>query len=427
MSKVLELRRQRAELNDQIQQLAQKENEGGQLSKEELGQFEQLSSEFKSLSQQISRLELAESAAAATAKPIEKVSQSAAVHVKSESVEQYQGSTAARMVMSIAAGKGDIDKAVDFAAGNIGDESVAMALETGASSGGALIPNNVANEVIELLRPKTIVRGLGAQSIPLVNGNMSLPRMSGGATSGYVGEGSDVLATESSLDDVKLSAKTLITLVPMSNQLIGRAGRQVENLVLNDMLNAMAQREDKAFLRDDGSSNTPIGFKKCATDAGQIVAWSGDADLVTIDAYLDSMVLKLMESDSIMVMPGWGLSPRSFMKLSGLRDGNGNKVYPEMAQGQLKGWPIKHTTTIPTNLGAGSNESEIYFADWNDVVIGESDDMTIDFSKEATYKDSGGNLVSAFARNQSVIRVVNNHDIGFRHDEGLVLGSKITW
>jgi len=61
------------------------------------------------------------------------------------------------------------------------------------------------------------------------------------------------------------------------------------------------------------------------------------------------------------------------------------------------------------------------------VVIGEGEQMSIDFSKEATYIDSGNNMVSAFARNQSLIRVVMEHDIGFRHVEGLVLGTGVTW
>ena len=83
--------------------------------------------------------------------------------------------------------------------------------------------------------------------------------------------------------------------------------------------------------------------------------------------------------------------------------------------------------SIPVNLGAGTNQTEIYFADWNDVVIGEQDNMTIDFSREATYVDAAGELVSAFARNQSLIRLVGNHDVGFRHPEGLVLGTAVTW
>ena len=329
--------------------------------------------------------------------------------------------------MSVAAGAGDLQLAEQFAAKEIGDADVAMAISTAAGSGGALVPESFHSEVIELLRPRTVIRRLGARSVPLPNGNLTMPRMAGGATASYVGEGADPKATGANFDDVKLSAKTMITIVPMSNQLIGNAGYNVEQLVLGDMLSAMAVREDKAFLRDDGTDNTPTGFKAIATAASRTKPWSGTATLEAIDAFLDGLILMLMASDSLMINPGWALSPRSYMKLFGLRDGNGNKVYPELAQGLLKGYPIAHTNTIPVNLGAGTNESEIYFADFNDVVIGEQDNMTIDFSREATYVDSTGTLVTAFSRNQSVLRLVANHDIGFRHPEGLALGTSVTW
>jgi len=424
---ILELRRKRAEINAKIQALAGIEQTEGQLTTEQLTEFDSLTAEFNSLGEKLSRLEQAEKMNAASAAPVASFgNKSPAVQVKQEP-KQYVGAKLSRMVMSIAAAKGDIADAAKFARDEIGDNDVAMAIETTAGSGGALVPQNIHSEIIELLRARTVVRRLGAQTVPLPNGNLSLPRLASGATSGYIGEGSDVNATESEFDDVKLNAKTMITLVPISNQLIGRAGFQVENLVLNDIMGAMAVREDKAFLRDDGTSSTPKGFKKVATDGTRTIAWSGTADVPTIDAYLDSLILKLIQSDSLLISPGWSLSPRTYMKLQGLRDGNGNKVYPEMAQGMLKGYPVLHTTTIPVNLGAGTNESEIYFADWNDVIIGEMDNMTIDFSKEATYKDGSGNLVSAFARNQSLVRVVAEHDVGFRHVEGLSLGTGVTW
>ncbi len=427
MPRIEELRRQRSEIVAQVTQLAELEASGTDLSQEQLEQFVSLEAQANDITAKIQRLERAEQLNAQQAVPV-KATQTygAAVHVKQEP-KQYPGARMARLAMSIAAGKGDMQLAEQFAAKEIGDQEVAMAVSTAAGSGGALIPENIHSEVIELLRPRTVVRKLGARSVPLPNGNLSLPRMSGGATSSYVGEGSDVNATESTFDDIKLAAKTMITLVPISNQLIGRAGFNVEQLVLGDMITAMAVREDKAFLRDDGTGNTPTGFKSVATTASRTKPWSGTADLATIDAYLDSLILMLMQSDSLMVNPGWAMSPRSWMKLFGLRDGNGNKVYPEMAQGLLKGYPIEHTNTIPSNLGTGTNETEIYFADFNDVVIGEQDSMTIDFSREATYKDAEGNLVSAFARNQSLIRLVGEHDIGFRHPEGLAMGTGIIW
>lgn len=423
MSKILELRRKRSEVNDKVQALAKKSEV--ELTSDESVQFTQLCTEFDEITAQIEQLEKAEKMQAAVATPVV-AAKSPAVIVKPE-LKQYTGAGLARMVMSIAAGKGDLQDAAQFAEKEIGDKELSMAISTTATSGGALIPQNLYGEVIELLRDRTVVRKLGARSIPLPNGNLSIPRMSGGATASYVGEGDDAKATDAKFDDIKLSAKTMIAIVPMSNQLIGRAGFNVEQLVLTDVLSAIAVREDKAFLRDDGTNNTPKGFKATAMQNNRNVDWTGTVDLNAIDAYLDSLILKLMESNSMMIKCGWAMSPRTWMKLYGLRDGNGNKVYPEMAQGFLKGYPIEHTNAIPSNLGAGSNETEIYFADFNDVVIGEDGNMTVDFSSEATYVDANGNLVSAYARNQSLIRVVTEHDIGFRHPEGLSLGTKVAF
>ena len=429
MFKIEELRRQRADINAKVQTMAKIEADGGSLTAEQLTEFKQLSEEFEQISAQISRMESAERMNAAQAKPVSasaSSSTSAAIHIKPE-LRQYSGAKMARLAMSLAAGDGDLQRAEQFASKEIGDAEVAMAISTSAGSGGALVPQVYHSEVIELLRPRTVIRRLGARSVPLPNGNLTMPRMSGGATASYVGEGVDAKSNDMSFDDVKLSAKTMITIVPMSNQLIGNAGYNVEQLVLGDMLAAMAVREDKAFLRDDGTSNTPTGFKSVATTASRTKGWTGTATLDAIDAFLDGLILMLMSSNSMMINPGWALSPRSYMKLFGLRDGNGNKVYPELSQGLLKGYPIAHTNTIPVNLGAGTNESEIYFADFNDVVIGEQDNMTMDFSREAAYVDTSGNIITTFARNQSVLRLVANHDIGFRHPEGLALGTGITW
>lgn len=425
MPQIEELRRQRAGINAQVQALATIEAEGGTLSVEQLTEFASLQTQFGDISAKIERLEAAERAAALVAKPVT-ASHAPAVVVKAEP-KQYTGAGMTRMVMSIAAAQGNLQDAAKFAADDLNDQSVSMAISTAAGSGGALIPQNMHSEVIELLSDRTIVRKLGARSIPLPNGNMSLPRAAGGATAGYTGEGKDAASSESKFDDVKLNAKTMIALVPISNQLIGRAGFNVEQLVLQDILTAISVREDKAFLRDDGTGDTPTGMKARATEWNRLMPWDAAAEvtLATIDAYLDSIMLMAMDGNSNMISCGWGMSNRTWMKLFGLRDGNGNKVYPEMAQGLLKGYPIARTSAIPVNLGAGGKESEIYFADFNDVVIGEDGVMTVDFSKEATYKDANGDLVSAFTRNQSLIRVVTEHDIGFRHPEGLVLGTKV--
>lgn len=428
MPQIEELRRQRAGINEQVQALATIEANGGTLTAEQLTEFAGLQQQFSDISAKMERLEAAERAAAVVAKPVKATQQAPGIVVKQEP-KQYTGAGITRLVMAVAAGAGNLQDAATFAAEELNDPSVSMAISTAASSGGVLIPQNLHSEVIELLRDRTIIRKLGARSIPLPNGNMALPRLAGGATASYTGENKDAKVSEARFDDVKLTAKTMIAMVPISNQLIGRAGFNVEQLVLQDILTAISVREDKAFMRDDGTGDTPTGMKARATEWNRLLPWEAtEINLNTIDEYLDKIILMAMDGNSNMISCGWGMSNRTYMKLYGLRDVNGNKVYPEMSQGpqsMLKGYPIQRTSAIPANLGTGGKESEIYFADFNDVVIGEDGNMKVDFSKEASYIDADGNLVSAFSRNQSLIRVITEHDIGFRHPEGLVLGTKV--
>ena len=226
MKTIEALRRERGDIAAQVNALAQLEASGTALTDEQLQQFADLESESNKISAAIARQESAERLMAQQAVPVNAHASQAppAVHVKQE-VKQYPGAGFARMAMAVAAGKGDLQLAEQFAAKEIGDQQVAMAISTAAGSGGALIPENLHSEVIELLRPKTIVRKLGARVVPLPNGNLSMPRMTGGATSSYVGEGLDARGTASQFGDVKLAAKTMITLVPISNQLIGATGR----------------------------------------------------------------------------------------------------------------------------------------------------------------------------------------------------------
>ena len=426
MEHIEELRRERAGINQQVQVLAAIEAGGGTLTAEQLTEFASLQQQFEDISAKITRLEAAERSAAVVAKPVKATTQAPGVIVKAEA-ENYVGAGMTRLVMSIAAAQGNVQDAAKFAAEELNDQAVSMAINSSSNSGGVLIPQNLHNEVIELLRDRTIIRKLGARSIPLPNGNMALPRLAGGATATYTGEGKDAKVSEARFDDVKLTAKTLIAMVPLSNQLIGRAGFNVEQLVLHDILTTIAVREDKAFMRDDGTGDTPIGMKARATEWNRLLPWEDTAEvnLNTIDTYLDNIILMAMNGNSNMIRCGWGMSNRTWMKLYGLRDGNGNKVYPEMSQGELKGYRIERTSAIPANLGGDGVESEIYFADFNDVVIGEDGSMRVSFSQEASYQDGDGNLVSAFSRNQSLIRVVTEHDIGFRHPEGLVLGTNV--
>lgn len=441
MPTINELRSERAKVNASVQALAQIEAGGGELTAAQLQEFTDLQATFANLTAQITRMEAAESIAAAAAVPVDRAlgathqpnappaAGAAASMPARPRTPDLPGSGMSRMVRALVVAGGNQQVAAKFAMDNQFGEDVAMALNTlTPGAGGVLVPTNMAREVIELWRPQSVVRRLGARSLPLTNGNITLPRLKGGAVVGYIGSDTDIPTTGQTFDNLKLSAKKLTGLVPISNDLLAYSGTSpnVDKLVVDDLTGAMSSREDKAFIRDDGSLDTPKGLLAWALSGFKIAASDG-ATIQKVETDLNKLILCLEAVNANMGAPGWIMSPRTFRFLEGMRDGNGNKVYPEMKDGNLKGYPIGKTTQVPNNLGAGSNQSEIYFVDFNDCFIGEDETLLIDYSKEATYKDEGGNVVSAFQRDQTLVRVIAKHDFGPRHVESVAILTAVAW
>lgn len=432
MPKVHELRAERAKINEQVQALAAAEAENGSLTAEQHSQFSDLSAQFKELTAKIERVEQAESMAAQAAVPVQshvrKVSSIPAVPREPEA----KGAGMARMVLALAAAQGNNQVAAKIAMDRGYGDIVAASLNTlTPGAGGVLVPENLSTEVIELLRPKSVVRKLGARGMPLNNGNLTIPRLKGGAVVGYIGSDSDIPTSQQEFDDLKLSAKKLTGLVPISNDLLATssANPNVDQIVVGDLTSAMGTREDKAFIRDNGSGDTPKGLRYWAPTQNVYAAAQPKPTIAEVSLELNKLVLVLESSDANMTAVGWVMAPRTKRFLQAMRDGNGNKVYPELDQGFLMGYPVGSTTQIPTNLavGADSNGSEIYLADFGDCFIGEDSQLVIDFSKEATYIDGEGKTVSAFQRDQTLVRVIAKHDFGPRHVESVAVLTDVQW
>lgn len=430
---ILEMQARRAEINESMQMLAKLEAEGEELTVEQIEQVSSLQTEFNGLSEKLCRAEAAEKMQAATATQVVELKASAefltAPIAAQPAQPKVKGAGLARMATALVAANGNVHEAAKIAADRGYGDEVSMALTiSSASGGGVLVPEVFSTEVIELLQPKSVVRGMGAVSLPLNNGNMTLPRLKSGAVAGYIGTDDDIPTTEQTFEDLKLSAKKLAAMVPISNDLIAYSGvnPNVDRIVVNDLTTSIGLREDLAFIRGDGTAGTPKGLLHWALGSSKITAGTG-ATIQDVETDLSKMLLCLQNANSYFISVGWLMSPRTMTYLESMRDGNGNKVYPELAQGTLKGYPFRTTTQIPDNLGGGGNESEIYLVDFSDCFIGEAATLKIDISKEATYKDSGGNVISAFQRDQTLVRVITQHDFGPRHQENIVVLSEVKW
>jgi HK97 family phage major capsid protein len=354
-------------------------------------------------------------------------------------IKERRGVYAARYVLGLLHARyhrKTLVEAAQWVETRFGDAVVARALNySSTGEGGALIPQDFMADLIELLRASTAVRGAGPMEVGMPMGNLTIPRLAGGATASYQDELDDIAVSQERFDDVNLVAKKLTAMVPVSNDLIRRAPVGVEEIVRDDLVQTIARREDLAFLRGDGTDKGPIGMRNICLPANVILVTAMPAapapgDQVT--AILDgasAAILALQNGMSRMIRPTWIMAPTIARFIATARDSVGAWYWKdEIEAGRFEGFPFKLTQQIPTNLVFGSNVkgSEVYFVDMADFIIADTYNVLVDASDVAAYND-GTTMVSAFQRDQSLFRVIAEHDVNMRHLQSLCVLQTQDW
>jgi HK97 family phage major capsid protein len=212
-------------------------------------------------------------------------------------------------------------------------------------------------------------------------------------------------------------------LVPISNDLLRRGGAKVDALVRNDLSRDIRVKTDLAYIRGDGTAGQPMGLKSLQ---GQTFAANGTVSVANTTDDLGTCLQLLGDANVDFDNPGWIMEWRTWRYLITARDGNNNLVWAdEMARGTLMGFPFRVTSQIPRNLGAGT-ETELYFANFTDVVIGDATSILLDVSTEAAYHD-GSSVVAAFSLDQTVVRAIFETDMQTRYPESIVLVTGVKW
>lgn len=349
-------------------------------------------------------------------------------------------------IRCLAAARNDKERAVKVAK-MWGYDSVAEKLEASLqkamsagdpTGGGFLVPPEFSTNVIELLRATAVVRSLNPMTMPMSNGSLKVPRITSGVTASYVGENTNIAKSEMQTGQLTLSFKKLAALVPISNDLLRYSSPSADSVVRDDAVRSLSSREDQAFLRDDGTSGTPKGLKNWINGSNKFNA-NSSVSLANVTTDLGKAMRLIMDANITLIpqqgatgapgsaRPGWIFSPRTWQYLTTVQTTTGAYAFrDEMLRGTLWGYPYRVTTTVPSNLGSGATESEVYFGAFAHAVIGESLGLIVDASQEAAYHD-GSNVVAAFSQDQTVIRVIAEHDFALRHDKSFSLIEQVTW
>lgn len=412
------------------------------LSAEELKSLELLSAESEEVEAQIKALERAEQARARSALPAgSSVDEHGNARVPAEVKDNFTAAekvgfiavAVAKAKQNGATSSNSVFKELDDAGyGFIAKEFQNRQRALNASSataGGIFVPDEISNEVVELLRPQsTFLRG-NPRRVTFDRGNFHMPAAASGAQAYWRGEGQRIPPSQPSFRDINLSAKFLGALVPVTEQLLRWSRIDIRNWVENDMALALASEVDRAAYFGSGTVNMPQGILNIP-GTGSIAAVGGATPTVAqIEGNASALELAQMMTNLPQNGLAWVMSPRTMIFLQNLRDGNGNRYFPElqMTTPVFRNKPVFLTTSFPVNMGVGTDESVMALINFGDVFYGESRSLHFAVSTDAAYVNNAGNVVSAFQNELMLIRATTEVDVGLRYTQAVQKLTGIRW
>lgn len=322
------------------------------------------------------------------------------------------------------------------------------------ASGGFMVPPEYINEIIELLRPMAVVRSANPRTMPMPRGTMTLPSQTQAATATYTGETAQIPQSQQQLGQIVATYKKLTALVPVTNDLMRYSDPAADAFVRDDLVKVMALREDLAFMLGDGTAETPRGFLSFAnawalqnlgsqgswlTTAASTAAVGGNFitstlayTLATAAAELGGAVNKLDTANVLDARRCWFMHPRIWNYLNNVQNSLGVYVYrDELSRGTLLGYPFKKSTQIPINIwdvtATNKDCSFIFLVEMTDAMILDAMTMELAVSREGMYIDSTGATVSAFQKDQTIIRAIQEHDFQMRHPASIAVIQFVRW
>lgn len=328
-----------------------------------------------------------------------------------------------RQKMTAQADRFDLDEAA-WIARRIGLRTKALGTLSDLA-GGSLVPLPLMGELIDLQRNLEAFAGAGAQEVALPpNGRLQFPKLTGGSTAYWVGEGTSITESGPTTGNLDLQAKKLGVFVKVNNELLRFASPSAEGLLRHDMARVAALKADLAML--EGTGGTQI--KGLLTYSG---ITSHTASTVGTDGNtFEAQDVALMESklpDAVAAPSAWVMRKTMYAALMTRRadavsasDQKGAFLFhparsaADAPPAELYGTKVVRSSQVSNTRakGASSNLTYIllgYFPDWIVARLGVMEFL------------ASGLGDSALQNDQTYLRGIQHIDAGPRNAASFVL------
>ena len=289
------------------------------------------------------------------------------------------------------------------------------------SAGGYLVAPEVSDELVRLRTVSTPLRSRFS-SVSVNSDTLQISQQTAGLTAAWTDELATKTAADFTFGQISVSNFTAAGLAVVSNQLLADARPSIDGLITADLAKRIAILEEKAFINGTGTAQ-PRGILNTSginstvyTDASPTVQ-----ELLPniLTAITQVQTNGLVEPDTIVIHPAlWN-------KIIASREADGHYTlgpgsqrigrtasdpFPERS---LFGYPVVTSFNVPTNLGAGTNETAIVVGNFKSGLILDRQGITIDDSSHVY-----------FTSNQTVFRAEER--VGFTAGREPLSFAKIT-
>lgn len=284
-------------------------------------------------------------------------------------------------------------------------------------TGASLVPTITRGDLlIDPLRAATVLAPLGATYLTGLTGNISVPRMTSGTSVGWFAENAPIPDTNANFDAVPLQVKHVGAITEYSRNMLLNSTPDVDALLRNDLMRALAVEIDRAALAGSGDGVQPRGVIKTPGVAkvtfGGGMTW---ANVLALPASLDN-------ANVPMGRPGFVSSGRFRSTAMATLSAPGVASQFIMSGiGELAGYPFAATNLIPgTPATTGANAkpamATLVFGAWENLLVGVWDalDLTSNPWADPVYRK--GNVL---------IRIIADVDVAVRHPEAFAFADDV--
>lgn len=262
-----------------------------------------------------------------------------------------------------------------------------------------LLQEQVAQLLVQPLEAASFVLSSGVRIFDTA-GPLRIPKLTSGATVGFVGESELIPEGDVDFGEVQLmpsDRKSLKILIRFSNELLRQSVIGLDATLKDRLVTDVSNALDTALLKSAGTDNTITGI------INQTGVQAGVLDVTDADSLLDAIAL----ASAAEVVPNhWFVNGQDFITLRKLKDGNGRYLLEsDMTQDvtyRLHGIPV----TVTNKLAQG----KAVLADTSQIAIARdlAPSVTLLSERYADY-------------DEQAIRVVTRYDLGLLHPEGVIV------